>query len=310
MSTDAVLIANAIASMKADSNILKDYIFPLAMSFFSAFLGGMSAIYIYSKQERIKKEKENFNKTNAVIVKVVERLNDLVALKINYHNINEVNPICRALLIPPFLSHLQRLHVEVSDFLFIQPIPTANKKWHERFFDFIRFDILSCKRKTLSMDELGRSWRNLSRLSAFVSNYNIIVTTIEERSKKLLEVKSRLSTYSSEYKITISPQLAYDVIGRDGMNALIDLTETFLSMVDHVISEMDSFTKEFSDVAGSNIELSFVGKGVKVIKVLNERELYLACLKPIINPDFNMLAKLFQSTLEEVKYKYTFTEWY
>lgn len=310
MSTDALLIAKAISSIRSDVDVFKDYVFPVAMSFFSSFLGVLSAYWIYTKQERIKKEKENFLKSNNVILKVFETLNVIVALKVNYYKRIDPQPLHRVFLVPPFLSHLQRAQVDIGDFLFIKQVSTANKSLYERIYDFIKFKMMRRERLTPSAEEIGKSWRNLSRLSACVNNYNFIVSVIEERNKILMNIKSRLSSHNKGKDLKISPEMALEIIGGDDMIPLIDLTETFLSMIDYLIHEMDSFLKEFPDIAESNIELSLVGRGAKLTRVINDRPLYIECLKRVSPPDYVLLSTLLRIPLDEVKYKYTFSEWY
>ncbi|MCM7771510.1 hypothetical protein M8S83_05245 [Enterobacter asburiae] len=87
MSPDAILLAKAIVSLQPPSDYIKDYVFPIALAFFSALLGGMSAIYINHKQELKNITKSNFVAANETFVKAHECLNNLIAIKTNYEHI-------------------------------------------------------------------------------------------------------------------------------------------------------------------------------------------------------------------------------
>ncbi|MBK4340421.1 hypothetical protein JJQ24_26100, partial [Enterobacter hormaechei] len=84
MHHDAQLIAQSILELKQNSDTVKDYLFPVLMSFFSALLGGLCAYYFNQRQERNKNEKENFSVATKIFTSALTALNQLIGIKANY----------------------------------------------------------------------------------------------------------------------------------------------------------------------------------------------------------------------------------
>ena len=136
MTPDAVLIAKAILMLKADVDYTKDYVFPIALSFLSALMGGLTAYYINGRQEKIKLESEEFNSANALMMLSFQMINTLVAIKNNYIGLRSKNPLLRALAINEILFNAGEVSFDIGRLSFIKKIPTANKSLFERFVFF------------------------------------------------------------------------------------------------------------------------------------------------------------------------------
>lgn len=310
MTQDSLLIAKAILALKQDGNFLKDYIFPIAMSLFSALVGGCVAFFINMTQDSRKRERERYFNANKLIFKVVDCSNFLVSAKSNYLSLQSRNPYERAFLIPEMLIRTETVSFDISDYGFISNRKTCNFTLPEKVYRFFYFKILKKPSDGMSKEELGKSWRNLARINALIYNYNLILFYIEKRNKLDEVMREVLMNYLDKEPATSVYDACEKCFSRKSIINLIDISEMIISLIDHLIIEMDSFIKEFPLVAESNIELSMVGKGVKVIKVDNNRPMYLKCLEPVEKPDFNELAKILGGNLDDIKFRYTFSSWY
>ncbi|MEB4673163.1 hypothetical protein MXL54_00025 [Enterobacteriaceae bacterium G50] len=317
MNQDALLIAQSISELKQNSDVFKDYFFPIVMSFFSAFLGGVSAYYFNQRQEKNKFEKENFIVATKVLTTILSALNDLVAIKSNYHDLKSKDPIARALAFPAVILGDSKLTIDLSSLSFIKNVPTANKKTHIKFMDFILYKMLRLKKIKPSSEEIQKTWRNYSRLSACVSNYNYIMELLKVRFTVDNEIKARLSAKHDELtseanagRMMLSSEVIRSSIDKNTFIKYIDLSEMLIALIDNVLKELDSFVTEFPSIAESNIELSKVGRGVRLVIVKNDRPLYLSCIKAIDKPDFELVSQITGMNTEEIRRRYTFSDWY
>ncbi|WLS81251.1 hypothetical protein Q3V30_22575 (plasmid) [Erwinia pyri] len=313
MDKESLLLVKSIIEANQQENPFKDYLFPVAISFFSAIMGGFIAMRINNKQEVNKSEKEKFNNSMRLMFLVIESLNNLVTIKANYRHIDTGNPYLRFWEFPEILFKASRLTMDLSDFSFIKEVQTCNFSRHEKIKRFIIYRVFRKEVKKPSKLELGKSWRNLSRLSAMISNYNTIIYQIDKRNvmddearKKAHDyIKNKQSTNSISFEAVLQSCLSDKEILQ-----LIDLTELTISLVDHVIREMDSFVRAFPDIAESNIDTSKLMSGKNVIRYNNDRQVYTDTLIKTIEPDFQLLSSMFGDDLESIKKRYTLVEWY
>ncbi len=312
MDQESLLLAKSVIEANQQVNPLKDYIFPVVLSFLSAVVGGFVATHIHNLQEASKAEKEKFNNSMRLTFQVIESINNLVAIKSNYRHIDTSNPYLRFWQFPEILLKLNRLEINLSDFSFIKQVQTCNFSTYEKARRFINNKIFRRKIKKPSELELGKSWRNLSRLSAMISNYNAIVYHIDKRNFLDDEARKKVHDFIKARKIagaSFESAIHSCLTDKEIFN-LIDLTELTISLIDHVIKEMDSFAREFPEIAESNIDISKLRIGKKIIRYKNHRPAYTDMLMKTIEPDFILLASIFGDNIESVKKRYTLGEWY
>lgn len=317
MHHDAQLIAQSILELKQNSDTVKDYLFPVLMSFFSALLGGLCAYYFNQRQERNKNEKENFSVATKIFTSALTALNQLIGIKANYCNLHSTDPIMRALSFPAMILGEDKFSVDLSSMSFIKNIPTANKSIYVRWNEYIKHNILKRKRNHPSDEEMSKSWRNYNRLGACVNNYNYIMDLLKTRSMLDIEIKEKLTDKHTELcqeypmgGMSLPINVILETIDYNSLAKYIDLTEKIICLTDNVLKELDSFVVEFPKIAESNIELSKVGRGVKIIAVKNKRPMYLTCMKPVVPPDFTIISQITGMSIEEARNRYTFSDWY
>ncbi|NIG21293.1 hypothetical protein F3J37_21710 [Pantoea sp. Al-1710] len=309
----SLLLIKSLIEATQQDHPFKDFIFPVVSSLFSAIMGGLIAIYINNQQEISKAEKDKFKCSMHLMFTIIESLNNLITVKENYRNIDTKNPYLRLWIFPETLLKADRISIDLPDFSFIKELKTCNFSRKERMKRFISHSIFRKAVEKPSNLELGKSWRNLSRLSALISNYNTAIYQIEKRNVLDDDARKKVHDYIKDKSIKddASFQMALHACLSDKeIHNLIDLTELTISLIDHVIKEMDSFVREFPDIAESNINLSKLKTGKRLIRYNNDRQAYAYCLKKNIEPDFHLLASLFRVDIESIKKRYTLTDWY
>ncbi|CNF50520.1 hypothetical protein [Yersinia mollaretii] len=313
MSKETLDTAHAILELKQPVGIFKDYLFPISMSLFSALVGGSVALIINAKQDIRRLEREKFYNANRLIFNVFEGLGNLVTIKSNYYELNSDNPYLRVFEFPEILINCHPINIDLSNYAFIRDTQTCNFTLSEKLLRYFFNRLLRRPFKTPSKEELGKTWRNLSRIGAMLSNYNTILHHIEKRNKLDDVAREKLLTYleshppKSEEALTAAFQAC---LGKKQSLNLIDLTELTISLIDHVILEMDSFIKDFPNIAESNIELSKVEMKKRLMRVHNDRPMYIQCLKPLLKPNFAELAVTFGQSLKTIEHRYTLSQWY
>ncbi|HHL2528105.1 TPA: hypothetical protein ACQ317_004047 [Yersinia enterocolitica] len=247
-------IVKAIESLRPSTDYLKDYVFPVAMAFASAFFGGLSAIYINRRQELQKIARDNLVTSIQAVALAQDCLSNLVSIKANYLKIDSDEPLIRACEFITIITKFDDVTFNTNSLYFIRQIPTANKKLIESLMWKIKHRILRMKIKTPPSEELRGTWRNSVRVGAMFGNYNETMGLLRYRNELNEQVKDKFSKYGDE------PTLEHIQItlGKKLCGGFIDITETSIALIDHVIVELYHFLLEFPIVAESNIELSRV----------------------------------------------------
>ncbi|MCK7450345.1 hypothetical protein [Enterobacter chengduensis] len=313
MNQDALVIARSILELKQDGDVLKDYIFPFFVAFFSALLGAGVAYSFNKRQERHRIERERFDLANKLLSDVTSALNSLVSIKSNYIGLTEVDPYKRAFSIPFTMLDERSLGVDIARYYFIEPKQTCNFTIMQKISRWINQKIVRVVPSEPSMEDFGKSWRNLMRVKAFVNNYNYILFVLHKRNAIEEDIKKEIQTICRQQKVDPrKASLEFVLLHLEGEKLVhhVHLTELFISLLDHVLKEMDSFVNCFPDIAESNIEMKMIGERAKVVRVINDRPAYLASLIPIIKPDFRALSKIVGRNLRETEQTYTFRDWY
>lgn len=308
MSPDAVLLAKAILSLQSSPDNLKDYIFPIVLAFFSALLGGMSAIYINRRQDLKNITKDNFIAANQTFVMAHGCLNNLIAIKANYKHITFDEPLYRAFAYPTMLIKKDEVIFSPSTLYFIRPIPTANKPFPQNLIWHIKHRILKIEVPAPPPEELLYTWRNVVRISSMFSNYNQIMEFLATRNElsQIAKEKAREIGDISDHQTFLElPKL----LGRQLCGGFVDVTEQAIALTDHVIIELHKFMMEFPAIASSNIELKRIREWGGLPTYTNQQPLFLETLKPMVKPDFARVAAYVGISEKEAIERYTYRDW-
>lgn len=307
MSHDAEIIAQAITAIKPTPDYLKDYIFPFVIAFFSALLGGISAIYINRHQELKNIAKENYISANQVFLLAQECLSNLVAIKYNYEDIKSDHPLVRAGHFPTIITNLDDVTFNAHSLYFIRTIPTANKKAWQKLVGFIKYRILRKKIEQPSAEELRKSWRNIVKISSMFGNYNQVMGLLRMRNSMNEEVKQLLSE-GNNIMLYAPIEEVRKRIGDKLCGGFVDVTESVISLTDYVMQELHNFLLEFSEIAESNIELKRIKEWGRFPIYKNTQEAFLECMKTIIKPNYKILSEYTGAPEEKLRNKYNFNE--
>ena len=78
---DMQLLIKAIENLKAEDNLIKDYIYPIALAFVSAVMGSLFGYYVVLKREKVEVEKEKIDATNKLLLEAIDCFHDLEDIK-------------------------------------------------------------------------------------------------------------------------------------------------------------------------------------------------------------------------------------
>lgn len=101
--SEAQLIAYAILQLKSESNVFKDYLFPIGMAFFSSLIGAIIGYLIYLRQEKKTLEKYKLDMTNKWLLMAYHIFQQLIGFKESYYKVIDSNPVHRVLTVPTIL---------------------------------------------------------------------------------------------------------------------------------------------------------------------------------------------------------------
>jgi len=230
MNEDAVLIAEAIAGLRNDASLFRDYLFPIVSGFFSAVLGAWVAYFALKFQERNQLEREKLITCNEWTITMEGVFQSLIAFKENYCTEVGTHPFQRALSVRSILGQSKPLEKNVADLSFI--VPTKSDP-----------------------DSLEVKWRSISRIGGLVSNYNSLLIIWEKRNAFERPLREKLINSCGDSAFAeISHADALKILGPKDLLSLIDLTERAIVLTDDLVIETNNFLEEFPEVAKSVID--------------------------------------------------------
>lgn len=268
------LIADAILQLKNDSNIFKDYLFPIAMAFFSSLLGASLGYLIYRRQEKIALEKYKLDIANKWSIIAYELQQKLVSIKANYHiKFNNSNPILRIISVPPILMESKNY-----EFKYFELIPILNGNKEDKY--------------------------NVGSLSCIFENYLNMYLILQKRNEFYIEAINQLSKANINFE-SISYEEFLNHIDKKLLWQLIDFNEMFLILVDDLIVEFTEFVQTFPTQISKVIDLKLIKAygGLVEVDIKSNKEV-MELLKYLPRPDFPVLSKITGRPIEELMARY------
>ena len=119
MSEDLQLLTNAVLSLKTEENLIHDYLYPIALAFLSALMGGFIGYLGILSREQKEVEKGKIDATNNLLLEAVDCFHNLLAMKDNYLGKLTDNPIQRLTCVPPILMEHSPAKPTFTGMLFI-----------------------------------------------------------------------------------------------------------------------------------------------------------------------------------------------
>lgn len=280
MHEEAKLIVQAIESLKSETNLFKDYIFPIASAFFSALLGGAVAFCFFRFQEKLAVEKSKMNTANKWTLLAEEARSNLISIKQNYHGKLTEKPIQRALAIPSVLFSSQQLIESYADLSFI--VPKAGTSKFEK-------------------------WSQIPRIRSMFQNYNYLQELWLKRNEVERPIKEAvINSYSSKAYVDVTFEEIVSCVGSVQFSSLVDLTEHVVKLTDDLLVEFDSFLAEFPSYAKSIINYKMVKDYGSVFTYSNNgNSKLLEILKKSPQADYKSVVVLFGVSEEDMVKRYT-----
>ncbi|MGC2866239.1 hypothetical protein [Proteus vulgaris] len=256
-------VTDAILSLKSEANYIKDYIVPILTPFLSAILGYMVARFSFGRSEKIKQTSLNIENGNKVFLKVVDIQDSLIALKLNYFNKIDNDPINRIIGYHYIVSTMASIKVDISSISFL-----INK-----------FD----------PNDKTKSWYNIRRINMLFENYNTFVVLFNEKNKLSREFQDKINAKKGNGEITYAEIFNYG--GNDLVPKLISFNEKAIYFLDDLLKESMNFLESYEKIMKSAIDYKLVYKQARIFSYMSpdkEQDIY----KRSVDVNYSMLAKI------------------
>ncbi|HGM6996141.1 hypothetical protein I5T97_19590 [Serratia marcescens] len=283
MLSNTDLLSQSADVLKCNSSIAKDYVFPIASSFISAFLGVAAAKLTFRHQEKVRAEINKVSSLNKLIIKMGEARAALLAIKHNYNDLTQTNFVLRAMEIPPILLGDYKIENNTSELSF-----------------------LIDKNPDYKASEYDKTWVNIQRVGMMVNNYHQVYNMISKRNELCIDVHEKIVEFQKKHKTPENTGLSISdlikIVGHGNMVAFCDLTQSFVSFLDDVLFEINDFMFKFPEQANGKIDSKLIKGYCMVIKY---KEDGLIC-KRTVDLDYSSAAQLMGLSVGAVKEKYDF----
>lgn len=278
MHEETELLVKAVESLRQDSSVFKDYVFPVASALFTSLLGAGIAYFTLRHQESIQIEKDKMNTANKWTLLAEEARSTLIAIKGNYNEKLSDNPFQRISAIPSILFHATPIIERYEELSFI--IPKSNSELNNT-----------------------EKWSQIFRIRSMISNYNHVLELWNQRNEIDRPIKLKIVEQAQGQSfVNMNQDELINFIGAPELSVLIDLTERVVKLTDDLIIEIDDFLENFPSYAKSLVNTGRLKKYGSVMKYSNNgNELLLNLIKPVPDVDYTHIEELFGQSAEELK---------
>lgn len=201
----------------------------------------------------------------------------MLSIKANYHHRLTPDLLHRLAAFPKIIFDNTPISEDLSQLAFIAP--------------------------TKEMDSDDR-WRNINIINALVSNYNLVLALLNERNQLHEELIEKLTKEDIFNFAETNLDVLKEIVGSKHVGAEIDLTEKVITILDHVLSEVNDFLANFPESAKSCYDKKKIGNSIKPIYFQPPEDL-LGLEESSIEPDYNQLAEFYNTGIEEAIARYS-----
>lgn len=271
------LIAEAILQLKQESNVIKDYIFPIAMALVSSLIGAIVGYRIYLRQEKLTAERRKLDILNKWILIADEIHQSLLATKYNYYGNLTSHPYQRFLAVPSIIGMGQNYQFEYHELVFIT-------------------------------DQKETKWLNVAYLRTLFANYNTLLSMWNIRNE--INDKVRIQFFKANNLNIVYADLSDEEIeskiNQSDLSCLIDLTERSLRLTDDLIIEFYKFLNEFPAAVSRKIDLNLLKNYGFILHLdLKTNKAIHLLLEECPLPDYKKISKITGRTEEELMARYS-----
>lgn len=283
MDQEIQTIVEAIKSLKQESDIFKDYLFPILSAFFSAILGGTVAYLTFKSQESLILEKEKIINSNKWILSFQYAFANLQAIKSNYKDdLTSSDPIQRLFQIPTILNEHKQITEDLASLSFIAPKKKVEGEDYEK-------------------------WSQLPLIGTLAENYNQLLSLWQKQSKYVMAIKEKLAHAQNE---SAAPRMNLaeitNIVGISSLAQIVDLTERLVILTDDLLIEINDFMINFPNIAKSKINNKRLKKYGQVLEYSeNNNKLLLSYLERSPEVNYNLLSSLLNEDIASIKRRFS-----
>lgn len=260
MSEDLKLLIDAIESLRQDENLLKDYIYPIVIAFFSACMGALAGYWGILWQQHVEAEKNKIDATNKLLIEVVDCFQNLQAIKDNYLGKLTGMPHQRLACIPPILMYHRPAK---PDFSGLSYLARALKREEDQI----------------------TSPANLAYVMRIFSNYNNLLEMWKTRNAEVAQIfPAIVSRHSNTAVAYINKSDMIDAIGPQRFARAIHLNEEIIKITDNTLSDFSNLFTKLPQISETLISKNTIKSYGGIYKLeLDQEKLTLLLSKVPVN---------------------------
>lgn len=264
---EANLIATAIEGLYGGP--LKDYVFPVVLSFLSAGIAAAIAYFVVNHQDKLKAEKGKIDILNKWVLKFDAARENLMSIKREYNETLGDNPYFRLTVIPS------------------NPLSG---------------EYLGAKYEELSF--LGR-WALISHIRGVVGNYNKVIGVWEQRHRLNEHFKESMRVVLSDPNEGFDSSVMIKAYGQARLIQLIDVNELAITQTDVLLKQLDELIVILPRYASNKIN----SKALELFGPLLEEKRYCSSdFKDLMLPskiaNYEYISELFGESVDSMSARY------
>jgi len=258
MSEDLQTLTNAIVSLKAEDNLIKDYLYPVILAFVSALMGGFIGYLGILSREKKEIEKAKVDAATNLLLEATDCFHNLLAMKDNYQGKLTGDPMQRLTCVPPILMEHSPVKPSLADLLFI------TRGAEKAIADGL-------------IEDNKKHFLNISEIKILFENYNSLFEMWRKRNELAMPLFQEIvSRTSGTARAEVSFSTAVGLVGHGRIAQLIALNERILSSTDDLLEGFVKLIDELPELSEQFISGKVLKKHGRVIR----------CSKPRITEEF------------------------
>jgi len=272
MNEDLQLLINAIVSLKPEESLIKDYLYPIALAFVSALMGGFIGYLGILSREKTEIEKAKIGATSNLLLEATDCFHNLLAMKDNYQGKLTDDPVQRLICVPPILMEHSPAKPKLTGMLFIAR--GASKAISDGL-----------------VNEDKQTFLNISRIKLLFENYNSLFEMWKKRNELAMPLFEEIVYGTSGTATsTVSFDTVVGLVGHGRVAQLIDLNERILSTTDDLLEGFVKLMDELPEVSEIFIPEKVLKKHGRVIR----------CSKPAVSEKFLIRVPVNKKILNDI----------
>ncbi|MBL4797898.1 MAG: hypothetical protein JKY50_10830 [Oleispira sp.] len=246
--SDVEILVKALEQLKPETNIFKDYIYPIVAPFFATLLGAWAGYHASVRKQKRDYEVDRLVALNRILLQAESCFSNLESIKENYRRDIDSSPL-RGISFGPLVLDFEKASTDVSKLIFLTK---------------------TLSKTTRDIDETRLAFNNLPRLKQILHNYNQVLAIWHQRNVEVKPIFDALREHAVAGVVEGDVEELFKVVDRENIALVCHLSEKAIKLTDDGLKEFLGLMQELPDLARPCFQKKFLTEEGGIVSYLND----------------------------------------